>query len=342
MADPLRRAVRYRTRLGRYSRHLESANSLGKARCWDCGPATTRRYVRGAISFQPAIAEAAADRDHRLHLRSRERNPVTSVERRLQRRSLRHFDPAGEEAHATATCGTTATASSDRAPTAGRPALPKPPLENVAPLTTIVHARNARRGARRDAGLVPLAFVLVLARGSSARTCLTSSISAEYFNYFPLQAPRRQALHQRDPPPAPRLRRRHAPRPRQRFPRRGRAAQRALPRRRQHDTARLRAEFARRRRCRGRPAWRRGHARHQQRAAFPLWWIVDGVAFVDVGNVFPHVNDFSLSDMREAAGLGLRLRTPWFLVRVDYGVPLGPPPRRIRGAAPSSASARPF
>lgn len=54
---------------------------------------------------------------------------------------------------------------------------------------------------------------------------------------------------------------------------------------------------------------------------FPLYSIVDGVAFVDIGNVFNRVSDFALSDLRESGGLGLRVRTPWLLVRVDYGVP---------------------
>ncbi|MBI4907949.1 MAG: outer membrane protein assembly factor BamA [Acidobacteria bacterium] len=52
----------------------------------------------------------------------------------------------------------------------------------------------------------------------------------------------------------------------------------------------------------------------------PLYKIIDGVAFVDMGNVYGHVSDFSISDIRKAGGLGLRVRTPWFLLRADYGV----------------------
>jgi outer membrane protein assembly complex protein YaeT len=52
---------------------------------------------------------------------------------------------------------------------------------------------------------------------------------------------------------------------------------------------------------------------------FPLVGIFDGVGFIDVGNVFPRVSDFSLTDLRETAGVGLRVRTPWFLIRGDYG-----------------------
>jgi outer membrane protein assembly factor BamA len=52
---------------------------------------------------------------------------------------------------------------------------------------------------------------------------------------------------------------------------------------------------------------------------FPLVSIFDGVVFTDVGNVFPRLSDFSLTDLRETAGVGLRVRTPWFLLRGDYG-----------------------
>ena len=53
---------------------------------------------------------------------------------------------------------------------------------------------------------------------------------------------------------------------------------------------------------------------------FPLVSIFDGVVFSDIGNVFPRVSDISFSDFRETAGVGLRVRTRWFLVRGDYGV----------------------
>jgi outer membrane protein assembly complex protein YaeT len=52
---------------------------------------------------------------------------------------------------------------------------------------------------------------------------------------------------------------------------------------------------------------------------FPLVSIFDGVVFSDVGNVFPRSADLSLTDLRETAGVGLRVRTPWFLLRGDYG-----------------------
>jgi outer membrane protein assembly factor BamA len=64
---------------------------------------------------------------------------------------------------------------------------------------------------------------------------------------------------------------------------------------------------------------------------FPLMWIVDGVVFTDIGNVFPRVGDFSFSDLRETAGAGVRVRTPWFLLRGDYGFVLDRRPNELRG-----------
>jgi outer membrane protein insertion porin family len=55
---------------------------------------------------------------------------------------------------------------------------------------------------------------------------------------------------------------------------------------------------------------------------FPMWKYLDGVGFADVGNVYRHVSDFRLGDLRSAAGFGVRVRTPWFLLRLDYGFKL--------------------
>jgi outer membrane protein assembly factor BamA len=55
---------------------------------------------------------------------------------------------------------------------------------------------------------------------------------------------------------------------------------------------------------------------------FPLVGIVDGVTFLDIGNVYDRLSDFDLSELRKAGGFGLRLRTPWFLIRGDYGIVL--------------------
>ncbi len=53
---------------------------------------------------------------------------------------------------------------------------------------------------------------------------------------------------------------------------------------------------------------------------FPLFWIFDAVTFVDVGNVFPRVSDFSFSELRGAGGFGLRIRNPFVVLRFDYGL----------------------
>jgi outer membrane protein assembly factor BamA len=64
---------------------------------------------------------------------------------------------------------------------------------------------------------------------------------------------------------------------------------------------------------------------------FPLFRMFDGVGFVDVGNVYPKVSDFSFSELRKAAGPGLRVRTPWFLLRLDYGFKLDRRPGESMG-----------
>jgi outer membrane protein insertion porin family len=63
----------------------------------------------------------------------------------------------------------------------------------------------------------------------------------------------------------------------------------------------------------------------------PLVRIVDGVLFADVGNVFDTVRDFSLADLRKSVGIGIRVRTPWLLLRGDYGVVIDPRPGEPRG-----------
>jgi len=52
---------------------------------------------------------------------------------------------------------------------------------------------------------------------------------------------------------------------------------------------------------------------------FPLVSVLDGVGFVDVGNVYARLSNFDPTDLRKAAGLGLRVRTPWVLLRLDWG-----------------------
>ena len=56
-----------------------------------------------------------------------------------------------------------------------------------------------------------------------------------------------------------------------------------------------------------------------QEVRFPLIRPVRGVAFFDAGNVFEAVRDVSLTDLRMGVGLGLRIETPFALLRADYG-----------------------
>ena len=68
------------------------------------------------------------------------------------------------------------------------------------------------------------------------------------------------------------------------------------------------------------PRWS-GHARAQQRSALPARQHRRrcGVRAISAMCI-RRLSDFSLSDLRESAGAGVRLRTPWFLLRADYGV----------------------
>ena len=68
-----------------------------------------------------------------------------------------------------------------------------------------------------------------------------------------------------------------------------------------------------------------------QEARFPVAGPFEGVGFVDVGNVYEKIEDFDLSSLRSSAGLGLRVRTPFFLLRLDYGFKLDRKPDESRG-----------
>ncbi len=52
---------------------------------------------------------------------------------------------------------------------------------------------------------------------------------------------------------------------------------------------------------------------------FPIWKSLRGELFLDVGNVYPTIDDFDLTDMRYDAGVGLRLDTPIGPIRLEYG-----------------------
>jgi outer membrane protein assembly factor BamA len=65
---------------------------------------------------------------------------------------------------------------------------------------------------------------------------------------------------------------------------------------------------------------------------FPLANIFEGVAFIDFGNVYPRAADFNPFKVRGSAGPGLRVRTPYFLLRFDYGFKLDRKPDESPGA----------
>ena len=54
-------------------------------------------------------------------------------------------------------------------------------------------------------------------------------------------------------------------------------------------------------------------------ARLPIYRQLKGVLFFDTGKAFEKLNDFTRTDMRESAGLGLRYLTPWVVLRADYG-----------------------
>jgi outer membrane protein insertion porin family len=64
---------------------------------------------------------------------------------------------------------------------------------------------------------------------------------------------------------------------------------------------------------------------------FPLYKFFDGVAFVDAGNVYPKLANFKPFELRASSGFGLRIRTPYVLVRLDYGFKLSQRPDEPRG-----------
>ena len=55
---------------------------------------------------------------------------------------------------------------------------------------------------------------------------------------------------------------------------------------------------------------------------FPMVSIFDGTAFLDLGNIYRTISDFDPLSVRKSAGIGLRVRTPFLLIRLDYGFKL--------------------
>jgi outer membrane protein assembly complex protein YaeT len=65
---------------------------------------------------------------------------------------------------------------------------------------------------------------------------------------------------------------------------------------------------------------------------FPIYGELQGVVFVDGGNLQPTAEEISFDDMRYAIGTGLRYKLPIGPIRLDYGVNPDPHPDEDRGA----------
>ena len=69
-----------------------------------------------------------------------------------------------------------------------------------------------------------------------------------------------------------------------------------------------------------------------QEVRLPVWGWLGGVAFIDAGNTFPGFSDIALSDLAVGIGGGMRLNTPFGIIRLDVGFPVSErdPVRRRR------------
>jgi len=68
-----------------------------------------------------------------------------------------------------------------------------------------------------------------------------------------------------------------------------------------------------------------------QELRFPIHKWLRGVAFYDMGNVYSNLSDLNPFDVRHSIGFGLRLDTPFSLIRLDYGLNLFRRPGEPRG-----------
>jgi outer membrane protein insertion porin family len=62
-----------------------------------------------------------------------------------------------------------------------------------------------------------------------------------------------------------------------------------------------------------------------QEVRVPIWGWLGGVAFADVGNTFPRLSGLDLGDLAVGLGGGLRLNSPFGIIRLDVGFPVRPP-----------------
>jgi outer membrane protein assembly complex protein YaeT len=64
---------------------------------------------------------------------------------------------------------------------------------------------------------------------------------------------------------------------------------------------------------------------------FPVFGILQGVGFLDIGNVYRTISDFNFN-VRKTAGAGLRLKIKYIPLRFDYGLKLDRRPGESQGA----------
>jgi outer membrane protein assembly factor BamA len=57
-----------------------------------------------------------------------------------------------------------------------------------------------------------------------------------------------------------------------------------------------------------------------QELRFPIVWRFSGTGFMDVGNVYPAIRDFNPFRLRYSPGAGIRIQTPFVLIRFDAGL----------------------
>ena len=69
----------------------------------------------------------------------------------------------------------------------------------------------------------------------------------------------------------------------------------------------------------GNPIGGQGLLTLNQEMRFPVYRWLRGVAFVDSGNVFEEATGVHLRELVGSAGIGVRVVTPFVLLRVDYG-----------------------
>ena len=67
---------------------------------------------------------------------------------------------------------------------------------------------------------------------------------------------------------------------------------------------------------------------------------LQGVGFVDTGNVFAHASDIDLGQLRTAVGFGVRYKSPVGPIRFDMGFKINPEPGEAAARPGSSRSDR--